>query len=72
MNFDDNALRAELAGDQILKALADVYGETDYLFFDEIQNYPRWESLVNKQKPAKDCYREAELFITGYPGGPSP
>ena len=35
-------------------------GKTDYLFFDEIQNYPHWESFINKLHR-----RQYNLVITG-------
>jgi len=37
-----------------------VYGEPEFLFFDEIQNIPMWESFVNR------LHREGrKLIITG-------
>ncbi len=48
LNFEDDALRGEVASDDLIEALESVYGKTDHLFFDEIQNYPGWESFVNK------------------------
>ena len=60
LNFEDDALRGEIDGDQLVDAIGSVYGKTDFLFFDEIQNYPHWESFVNKLHR-----REYNLLITG-------
>lgn len=48
LNFEDDALCGEISSDELMKALFEVYGKTDFFFFDEIQNYPNWESFVNK------------------------
>ncbi len=48
LNFEDDALRGEISSDALVDALNDVYGKTDFFFFDEIQNYPNWESFINK------------------------
>src|SRR5690349_9967570 len=47
LNFEDDALRAPSTSDELIDALKTVYGETEYFFFDEIQNYPHWESFIN-------------------------
>lgn len=48
LNFEDDSLRGVPTSDELVEALAKVYGKTDFLFFDEIQNFPNWESFVNK------------------------
>jgi len=60
VNFEDDALRGEIGSDELLETIESVYGKTAYLFFDEIQNFPRWESFVNKLHR-----REYKLIITG-------
>jgi predicted AAA+ superfamily ATPase len=60
LNFEDDALRGEISSDELVEALEAVYGKTDFLFFDEIQNYPHWESFINKLHR-----REHNLVITG-------
>lgn len=60
LNFEDDALRGKITGDQLVEAIGSVYGETDFFFFDEIQNYPHWESFINKLHR-----REYNLVITG-------
>ena len=48
INFDDERLVAIEDYDEILGAVKAVYGNTQHLFFDEIQNLPRWELFVNR------------------------
>lgn len=60
INFEDDALRGEVSGDQLVETIESVHGKTDFLFFDEIQNYPHWESFINKLHR-----REHNLVITG-------
>jgi len=60
LNFEDDALRGEVASDELVEALEAVYGKTEFIFFDEIQNYPNWESFINKLHR-----REHNLVITG-------
>jgi len=60
LNFEDDSLYDELPSDTLIEALQDVYGKTDFLFFDEIQNYPHWESFINKLHR-----RGHNLVITG-------
>ena len=49
VNFDHAELSDITAEDlnEILKAVYIVYGDVDYLFFDEIQNVPKWQLWVN-------------------------
>src|SRR5437870_2983884 len=60
LNFEDEALRGEISGDDLVEALDAVYGQTDFFYLDEIQNYPHWESFINKLHR-----RERNLVITG-------
>jgi len=48
INFDDERLVAIEDYDEILGAVKAVYGNTQHLFFDEIQNLPRWELFANR------------------------
>ena len=48
INFDDERLVAIEDYDEILGAIKAVYGSPQHLFFDEIQNLPRWELFVNR------------------------
>ena len=49
-NFDDESLPGEekIDLDELLSELRQVYGDTKYIFFDEIQNLPNWELFVNR------------------------
>ncbi|MFA6565228.1 MAG: ATP-binding protein, partial [Candidatus Paceibacterota bacterium] len=49
-NFDDESLRGEekIDLDELMTELRFAYGETKYVFFDEIQNLPNWELFVNR------------------------
>lgn len=60
LNFEDDALQSDVTSDELMEALEKVYGKTDYVFFDEIQNYPHWESFINKLHR-----RDYNLVITG-------
>lgn len=60
LNFEDDALNDDINSDELIEAMDEVYGKTDYTFFDEIQNYPRWASFINKLHR-----RERNLVITG-------
>lgn len=60
LNFEDDALRGDISGDELVEAIDSVHGETDFLFFDEIQNYPHWESFINKLHR-----RGRNMLITG-------
>ena len=48
LNFDDERLTGLADYDEILKAIVQVYGDTKYLLFDEIQNLDKWELFVNR------------------------
>jgi hypothetical protein len=50
LNFDDEELTKIKDYDEILKGLVEVYGRTDYILFDEIQNLDKWELFVNRLK----------------------
>ncbi len=47
-NFDDEQLAETKDYDDILNAIKQAYGNPEYLFFDEIQNLPKWELFVNR------------------------
>lgn len=49
-NFDDESLPGEekIDLDELLSELKQVYGDTKYIFFDEIQNLPNWELFANR------------------------
>lgn len=48
INFDDERLIDIKNYDLIMKGIKEVYGETKYLLFDEIQNLNNWELFVNR------------------------
>lgn len=48
LNFDDEQLLKVNSYDELLTILLDVYNNTKYLFFDEIQNLKNWELFINK------------------------
>ncbi len=60
LNFEDDALKGDVASDELVEAMDHVYGKVEFVFFDEIQNYPEWESFVNKLHR-----RDRNLVITG-------
>ncbi|MBL8024584.1 MAG: AAA family ATPase [Elusimicrobia bacterium] len=60
LNFEDDALQQDVPGDVLIDTMDAVYGKTDIVLFDEIQNYPQWESFINKLHR-----RERNLLITG-------
>lgn len=48
-NFDDESLLDEKINlDELLSELKQIYGETKYILFDEIQNLPGWELFANR------------------------
>jgi predicted AAA+ superfamily ATPase len=67
LNFEDDRLlpikSREL--DLILRAHVELYPEfatqKKYIFFDEVQNAPRWESYVRRLHDTED----AQIFLTG-------
>ncbi|MBI4583899.1 MAG: ATP-binding protein [Planctomycetes bacterium] len=60
LNFDDEQLARVENYDDLVESIYQVYGDPKYLFFDEIQNLPRWELFVNK------LYRRGhKLILTG-------
>lgn len=60
LNFEDDALKSEVSSDELIEAMDQVYGKVEFIFFDEIQNYPQWESFINKLHR-----RDHNLVITG-------
>jgi uncharacterized protein len=47
-NFDDERVADLTGADALIAAIDDVYGRPRHILFDEIQNFPRWELLVNR------------------------
>lgn len=60
VNFDDERLIKNENFDKILEAVMAVYGQPEVLLFDEIQNVPNWELIVNRLQ--RQNFR---LVITG-------
>lgn len=60
VNFDDEKLIEIENYDEIITAMNSVYDNSKYVLFDEIQNLPRWELLVNRLQ--RQGYN---LIITG-------
>jgi len=60
VNFDDERLADTDDFDELLKSIIEVYGETGYLLFDEIQNVKGWELFVNRLHR-----RGKNLIVTG-------
>ena len=61
-NFDDESLPGaeKLDLDELMSELRQAYGDTKYVLFDEIQNFPKWELFVNR------LHREGyNLVLTG-------
>ncbi|MFA5246624.1 MAG: ATP-binding protein, partial [Candidatus Micrarchaeia archaeon] len=47
-NFDNEALVGMEDYDELISEIGQAYGQPKVLFFDEIQNLPRWELFVNR------------------------
>jgi len=60
LNFDDDNLLKVDNYDEILKVLFEVYPESKFILFDEIQNLNNWEVFVNKLQR-----RGFNLILTG-------
>lgn len=60
INFDDERLVTVEDYDEIIGAIKAVYGNPRHLFFDEIQNLPRWELFANRLQ--RQGFR---LLVTG-------
>ncbi len=60
VNFDDERLADTDDFDELLKSIVEVYGETEYLLLDEIQNVKGWELFVNRLHR-----RGKNLIVTG-------
>ena len=48
VNFDDDQIINHYTSDSLIEGIHQVYPRFQYVFFDEIQNIPDWELLVNK------------------------
>ena len=60
LNFDDDRL-GNIKPDNILETFYNIYGKNfNTIFFDEIQNLPRWELFINRLKRLG-----FNIFITG-------
>ena len=60
VNFDDERLAGSTDYDEIIDSVNSLYDNPTRLLFDEIQNLPRWELLVNRL--ARQGYN---LILTG-------
>ena len=60
LNFDDERLMRVEDYDEYIKSVRRVYGDTQYLMFDEIQNLENWELFVNRLQ--RNGFR---ILITG-------
>lgn len=60
VNFDDDNLLKIKNSDEIVKGIAQVYPESGFVLFDEIQNLDNWELFVNKLQR-----RGRNIIITG-------
>jgi len=60
LNFDDDNLSKINNTDEIIKGISQVYPESRFILFDEIQNLEKWELFVNKLQR-----RGYNLIITG-------
>jgi len=60
VNFDDERLVGLADFDELMRAIVTVYGPVTTLLFDEIQNVPSWELIVNRLQ--RQGY---SLIITG-------
>ncbi len=60
VNFDDETLFGVTRFDEIMSAVGVVYDQPKTLLFDEIQNVPQWELIVNRLQ--REGYR---LILTG-------
>ena len=60
INFDDEELTRIEDYNELVSAVNSVYGNPKILFFDEVQNLPRWELFVNRLQ--RQGYK---LIITG-------
>ena len=60
VNFDDEQLIETKDYDAIIEGMNSVYNNPKYVLFDEIQNLPKWELLVNRLQR-----KGMNLIITG-------
>ncbi len=61
INFDDERLAGLKSEDlnKILQAFYELYGDTEYIILDEIQNVDNWELFVNRLRRTK------KIILTG-------
>lgn len=56
LNFEDEGLPISVTGDDIMTALDSIYPKAKVLFFDEIQNFPRWEQFIHRlHREGRNC-----------------
>jgi len=60
LNFEDESLQKINNYDEIVKGIFQVYPDSKFILFDEIQNLRNWEVFVNKLQR-----REYNLILTG-------
>ncbi len=60
VNFDDERLSGLSDFDELLGAMAQVYGDCKTIFFDEIQNVTGWELFVSRLQRRGSC-----MILTG-------
>ena len=59
INFEEEQFRST-SGQQIIDAAQEIYPEAKYWYLDEVQDFPDWESLLNKLHR-----RQFNLIVTG-------
>lgn len=47
LNFEEEAFKNQ-SGDQIIDVARTIYGDVEYWYLDEVQDFPDWETFVNK------------------------
>ncbi len=60
INFEDDSLPTSLDYEILEQCLTQLYPSSTYIFFDEIQSYPRWEQLLNRLERV-----EKKIIISG-------
>lgn len=60
VNFDDEKIIEAEDYDAIVEAMNSIYGNPEYVLFDEIQNLPKWELFANRLQR-----KGMNLIITG-------
>jgi uncharacterized protein len=56
VNFEDEGISADVQGDALMATLEEVYPNSRYYFFDEIQNMKGWEQFIHRlHREGKNC-----------------